>query len=92
MTPTIQELDPDDAPLLRPDVPADPHYLLWIAVMEQVLRDLGYGTSHLYYGKAVAWLTNRDRHDVGSFNWVCTLLGLDPDTVYASIKEKYGLA
>ena len=50
---------------------------LWIAVLEQAINDLKRGYSHSHTART--WFQS-DREDVGSFFWICGLLGIDPES------------
>ena len=60
--------------------------VLWSAVFEQALADLHGGTRRNGAGsqrrarlqaEARTWIADRDGTGVGSFSWVCQMLGLD---------------
>ena len=71
-------------------------HALWRAVLEQALEDLR-GGAHLNREKsrkraqmmaeARAWITDRSWTGVGSFPWVCEVLGLEAAPVRAALVE-----
>lgn len=75
---------------------ARPEHALWQAVFAQALEDLR-GGPHLNREKsrkraqmiaeARAWIADRDWTGVGSFPWVCEVLGLDAAPVRAALAE-----
>ena len=75
---------------------AHAEHALWRAVFEQALKDLR-GGAHLNREKAQkrtrmmveaqAWIADRGWTGVGSFPWVCEVLGLDAASVRAALVE-----
>jgi hypothetical protein len=69
--------------LLQPDAgainhgPLAPELLLWAEVVKQALEDLGRAE---HGREARRWLLDR-KEEFGTFEWVCTQLGLDPEGV-----------
>ena len=72
-------------PLPAPRVPKMPELDLWRAVLRQAFRDLS-GTDK-EQREAVEWV---DAHcdEVGGFNWLCSLLGLDSGAVRGMVHRK----
>jgi len=69
---------------------------LWGAVFEQALEDLRGGASlnrekprkrTQMMAEAQAWIADRGWTGVGSFPWVCEILGLDAALVRAALVE-----
>ena len=75
---------------------ARPEHALWRAVLEQAVEDLR-GGAHLNREKsrkraqmmaeARAWITDQSWTGVGSFPWVCEVLGLEAASVRAALVE-----
>jgi len=75
---------------------ARPEHTLWQAVLAQAVEDL-HGGPLLNRKKARqrvqtmaearAWMTDRSWTGVGSFPWVCEVLGLDAASVRAALVE-----
>ena len=42
------------------------------------------------YGEDAQWIRDRDDQSPFSFQYICTILGLDPDSVSASLLARYG--
>lgn len=76
--------DPSDARGVGPP-PKRPELLLWLTVLEDALAILaGRPTARVPSGPeilaAVAWVDS-DSEEIGSFEYVCSLLRLDPSAV-----------
>ena len=56
-----------------------PEKLLWSTVLELALTDLE-SADGATKRRTRAWVTSR-RRDIGSFWWVCEILGFDPQAV-----------
>lgn len=59
---------------------------LWAAVLAQAVRDALGG--NLYLRKSAwAWLRSENQR-VSSFHWICTILGLNPESVRTLVANK----
>lgn len=58
---------------------------LWAAVMERAILDL---QDHSLRTEAVEWI-NSKRHNIGSFNWVCNQLDMNPNSVKRALLGTY---
>jgi hypothetical protein len=57
------------------------HGRLWLAVLQQAVSDYGDVREH---ASASRWF-HSDRNGVGSFRWICSLFGLNPDKAFRHI-------
>ena len=66
-----------------------PEAVLWGAVLNQAKNDYENTSTKryapIYRGQAIAWIGDRRETDIGSFIWICELLGLDPGAVRNAI-------
>jgi hypothetical protein len=68
------------------DIMAESCKRLWAAVLEQAIEDVNRGG--FYAQKARVWFQSKSE-DVGSFLWVCWMLGIDPDSTKRILIESH---
>lgn len=74
----------------------DCYGLVWFAVLLQAVEDASVPVpnvhplteQHYYQRKAVLWFRNKERADIGSFMWVCSVLNLDPEDVLEEVNRR----
>lgn len=74
----------------------DCYGMVWFAVLLQAIEDATVVVEdvkpltemHYYQRKAILWFKNRERKDVGSFTWVCSVLNLEPEDVLEKVRER----
>ena len=67
---------------------------LWAAVLVRAIDDLDLDQSKKdvrIYESAVRWFNNARNTDIGSFIWVCEILGHDPDKTRDKIFHNHGV-
>jgi hypothetical protein len=63
--------------------PLTPEYELWLSVLVQAINDRSDRNAHIK-SAAGGWLES-DSSQIGSFKWVCDMLGFDPGAVRSLI-------
>ena len=58
----------------------DEHTALWASVMHQAIKDLS-SKKYMERNSAKYWITRRKNNGIGSFVWICKVLGWDADKV-----------
>ena len=72
-------------PLPGPNIPNTPERALWRAVLRQTLRDL-HGRQK-DRREALEWI-NTPNDEVRGFDWVCDILGIDPNAIRAMVRRQ----
>jgi len=82
-------------PAMRTGAPT-PETKLLRAVLEEAIDSLRKNRARnnrrkrRLYGEDAQWIRDRDDQSPFSFQYICTILGLDPDSVSASLLARYG--
>ena len=59
---------------------------LWAAVLEQAVEDVKRGRDNS--DTALSWFQS-DSENVGSFLWVCGILGIDPESIKRILVQRH---
>ncbi len=71
---------------IEPDLFKEPSKRLWLSVLQLAICDIRKG--HAYQRReACKWMSSEDI-GIGSFLWICTNLGMPPDTVRCMSQRK----
>jgi len=58
---------------------------LWIAVLKQAIEDVAKYTGGFFTKRALSWFED-ESEETGSFQWICSVLDLNPESIKILIK------
>jgi hypothetical protein len=68
---------------------------LWSAVLKQAIEDVAKYTSGFYSKRSLSWFED-ECEELGSFQWICSILDLHPESIkmfiYQVIYERFSTA
>lgn len=70
--------------------PPSPERNMWAAILAMAIADLA-SSSSFKKSAAINWILDNEKHEVGSFLWICEELNIDPKFFIEMAKEGRGV-